>query len=383
MVSSAPAISHRNILKMRLETSSDRYVAVQRARRSLLDLGPDAALTGVEPWIAQSWKRCVASGKQPEQSIVFAPNALISQKRVTEQYQSLIAAAKPSLQSLGDLVAGIGYFALLTNAQGQVIDVAGAVDRSDPSAGAIAQVGVDLSEATAGTSAICTALLEQHPVWLHQHEHFFEATSVYSCAGAPLFDPRGHCLGMLDLTGIRVREQRQLIHLVSQYAREIERSVLLRETHSLLLQIRWPGQFAGVSGGGLVSVDSEGQILGADQLARQMIPDLQQLQMGVVHLSDVFAAPSGIFFDRARQKNPMSEHPLWSGLSLLVETTTGDSSCAEKKPSGQSPMSLKSMQSELIQRALQQAKGNVELAAGRLGISRATLYRKLRRHHSS
>jgi sigma-54 dependent transcriptional regulator, acetoin dehydrogenase operon transcriptional activator AcoR len=365
---------------MRLDSSSDRHIAVQRARRHLLDSGPVASLTGVEPWIAESWKRCLASGKQPEQSIVFAPNALISQKRVIDQHQALIAAAKPILQNLGDLVAGIGYFALLTNAQGLVIDVAGSVDRSDPMAGAIAQVGVDLSEDSAGTSAISTALRERHPVWLHQHEHFFDATSVYSCAGAPLFDPRGHCLGMLDLTGIRVREQRQLVHLVSQYACEIERAVLMREKHALLLQVNWPGQLGGVSAGGLMSVDGDGQILGADQLARQMIPDLQQLHAGSVHLSDIFATSSAAFFDQARQSRAQSEQPLWSGLSLLVESVKAELPKPEKKTSRPASMSLKIMQSELIQQALQEAKGNVELASIRLGISRATLYRKLQRH---
>jgi sigma-54 dependent transcriptional regulator, acetoin dehydrogenase operon transcriptional activator AcoR len=365
---------------MRLETSSDRHVAVQRARRSLLDHGPLTALPGVEPWIGESWRRCVVQGKQPEQTIVFAPNALASQKRFRDEHHALIDAAKPSLQNLGSLVAGIGYFALLTNAQGQVIDVAGSVDRSDPMAAAIAQVGVDLSEESAGTSAICTALSEQHPVWLHQHEHFFEATSIYSCAGAPLFDPRGHCVGMLDLTGIRVREQRQLIHLVSQYAREIERAVLTREKHALLLEMRWPGQLAETSSGGLLSVDDAGRILGADHLARQMIPDLQNLQSDTVHLSDIFATAVGSIFDQAQKANSMTEQPLWSGLSLLVDTHPKFGPAAAPMATQATDHSLKEVQSELIQQALLKAKGNVELAAQRLGISRATLYRKLRRH---
>jgi transcriptional regulator of acetoin/glycerol metabolism len=38
---------------------------------------------------------------------------------------------------------------------------------------------------------------------------------------------------------------------------------------------------------------------------------------------------------------------------------------------------LKAIETDLIRRAMQQAKGNVAEAARRLGISRATLYRKI------
>jgi transcriptional regulator of acetoin/glycerol metabolism len=43
----------------------------------------------------------------------------------------------------------------------------------------------------------------------------------------------------------------------------------------------------------------------------------------------------------------------------------------------QSASPLKAVESDLIRRAMQQARGNVTEAARHLGISRATLYRKL------
>lgn len=41
------------------------------------------------------------------------------------------------------------------------------------------------------------------------------------------------------------------------------------------------------------------------------------------------------------------------------------------------PQVLKDVESDLIRRVMQQARGNVTEAAKRLGISRATLYRKI------
>ena len=368
--------------------TGDRLAAVQRARHRLLDEGPGASLQGVEPWIASSWQRCLSGGMKPDQRVVFAPNALQAQRRVQDEHHELLNAARPSMETLGGLVSGIGFFALLTDARGTVIDVAGQVDRSDREAATIAQVGVDLSEASAGTSAICTALRERHPVWLHQSEHYFDATGVYSCAGAPLFGPRGECIGMLDLTGIRVGEQRQLIHIVSQYAHEIERSIVLRQPMALMLRISWPGSGRTDAGRqvGLIAVDEDGFIVGVDHLAREMIPDLDQLEAQELHLSDVFASRWQALFDQAASEHTTADLPLWSGLSLQVEALASRNMPAPHAPLSRPAQAseparpatfLKTIQAALIQQALRDARGNVGLAAQRLGISRATLYRKL------
>ena len=371
-----------------------RFAAVRHARHRLLSEGPQAGLTGIEPWIASSWQRCLSSGLRPEQHIVFAPNPKQGQHRLVEAHHELLIAASPSMHSLGGLVAGIGYFALLTNQDGVVIDVAGKVDRSDQAAASIAQVGVDLSEGSAGTSAICTALSEKHPVWLHQTEHYFEDTSVYSCAGAPIMSPQGQCLGMLDLTGIRVREQRQLVHLVAQYAHEIERAILLGQGRKLLLRLSWPGTsgFGSLQETGLLSLDDTGRVLGADQVAKRMVPELDQhfeasaLVKEPLHISGIFATQWQGLFDLAQREQNQSEIPMWAGLSLHVEAISAQSPSRPTRErahlaSGRNGSSLKEVQSVLIHQAMHEARGNVETAAKRLGISRATLYRKLHSRH--
>jgi transcriptional regulator of acetoin/glycerol metabolism len=110
-------------------------------------------------------------------------------------------------KALGRTIADTRYFAILTNQAGVVVDVNGPIDRHDRRADLITRIGTDLSEPQVGTTAIGAALTELQPVWLHRGEHFFDATSVYSCAGAPLFGPDGRCVGMLDLTGIEAAER--------------------------------------------------------------------------------------------------------------------------------------------------------------------------------
>jgi sigma-54 dependent transcriptional regulator, acetoin dehydrogenase operon transcriptional activator AcoR len=318
----------------------------------------------------------------PGAAVTFAQIAREERKRVIDGNQELISAARPSIESLAAIVGSIGYFAMLTDVQGIVIDVAGEVSRSNPIAATIAQVGVDLSERAAGTNAICAALTELHPVWLHRGEHFFEATGVFSCAGAPLFDGKGHCIGMLDLTGINVREHRQLTNLVSLYASEIERTVFLRQPHCLQLRVSWPTPLGstGQEMVGLISCNEIGEIIGADSVARQTLPELEALKTSTLHCTDLFAVPWQSLFDLAARSNNSRELPLWSGLTIRVAASRSqhDSSALRTGRNQMPDGTLKNLETELIHKAVHQARGNVQEAANQLGISRATVYRKLK-----
>ena len=74
------------------------------------------------------------------------------------------------------------------------------------------------------------------------------------------------------------------------------------------------------------------------------------------------------------------EVPLWSGLRLQIQAIrTSGHSASSATTMGAKP--LKAAQTDMIRRAVQQARGNVAEAARALGISRATVYRKLGRPH--
>jgi transcriptional regulator of acetoin/glycerol metabolism len=241
-------------------------------------------------WIERSWRRCLANGQRPDQHVAFDVIPAQAARRIEEANHALLQAARPVLDKLGRAIANSRYFAILTDAQGVVIDAAGLIDRGDRRAQLITRIGVDLSERAVGTSAIGAALAELRPVWLHRGEHFFGDTSVYSCAGAPLFGPEGQCVGMLDLTGIDAAERPELKqHLVSQSARSIENALALSRPHALLLRFNWPGRAMGGDGDGLVCLDSDGRVVSANATARQMIPRLASPDAAALHCGELFA----------------------------------------------------------------------------------------------
>ena len=355
------------------------HIAV--ARRNVLEDRGSLQSSHIESWIERSWKRCLSKGYEPQTEVQFAQISSQDLRRVEVENHDLIRAAKPLMDKLGRAIANTNYFAILTNAQGIVIDANGPIDQTDKRARLISRIGVDLSEHAVGTTAIGAALTELQPVWMHRGEHFFNDNTAFSCAGSPLFGSNGQCIGMLDLTGIMVPERPELKHLTSLTARTIENALLLQQPHNLLLRINWPGHPLGEDTDGLIALNSEGNILGANQTARFMVPQLTQLSTtSTMHASDLFAMPFSMLFDSSRRSHAAIEVPLWSGLRLIALAMRPENERTNRHiraDSAHASHALRDVEADMIKQAVDQARGNIAQAARDLGISRATLYRKL------
>ena len=375
-----------------------RSQQIALARQAVLRDGNSLSSTGTPGWIERSWRRCLESGKKPDQKVSFDVVLPAAMRLLVEANRDLVSTARPVLQSLSHAISSTRYFAILTDARGVVIDAYGPIDRSDRRADLITQIGTDLSEQRLATTAISAALSELQPVWIHRGEHFFDVNSVYSCAGAPLFGPDGACIGMLDLTGIEAPEQPELKHLVAQSARSIENAMTigcLSGQRDLLIRLNWPGRTLGDETDGLVCLNADGEVTGANQMARMMVPQLNtgkdKGSSTPIHASDLFAVPHDMLFDAARMQSNKAalEVPLWTGLRLhalplmrgQAQISGHSSGHSSAKASSSEPVTppppLKDIETALIRQAVDQARGNVQQAARALGISRATVYRRL------
>ena len=334
------------------------------------------------PWVERSWQRCLHSGLQPQRDAVFEVVTDALARRTLEANQHLVHTARPILENLGRAIVNTRYFAILTNRDGVVVDNSGPIDHSDPRSHLITRIGTDLSERSVGTTAISTALAEQQPVWLHRGEHFFRNTEVYSCAGAPLMGPDGTLVGMLDLTGIDALERPELKHLVAQTAAKIENALVLAQDHALVVRLNLPGSALGSEADGLLCLDADGWVTAANPIARQMVPHLglhgAASPAPRLHISELFGMQVDVLFDALRHSHPLLELPLWTGLRLLAIPVLQANAVT---PQGYAPSAdarrLKDIETALIRQAVDQARGNVAQAAQALGISRATVYRKL------
>jgi transcriptional regulator of acetoin/glycerol metabolism len=182
---------------------------------------------------------------------------------------------------------------------------------------------------------------------------------------------------MLDLTAIDAVERPELTHLVSQVAGKIGNALVLAQAHSLLLRLNWPGNALGSDADGMLCLDTDGWITGANPVARQMVSGLQSNER--VHATEVFGLPLHLLFDAARRSHNTLEVPLWTGLRLqaMAVQAARENLPARFDAAAGGTGGLKDMETAMIHKAVEQARGNVAQAAQALGISRATVYRKL------
>ena len=366
-----------------------RLDEIGHARQAMLHDGQTSSNGLIAPWLERSWRRCLGDGRTPRQKLAFdlLPKAMM--RRTAEANRSLTLAAQPVLEQLSQALATTGYFAILTNASGIVVDALGPIDHGDRRCHLITRIGVDLSESAVGTTAIGAALSELQPVWLHRGEHFFDDTGCYSCAGAPVFGPRGECVGMLDVTGVDAPERPELGGLVTQSARAIENSLTVRQPHKLLLRLYWPGHAPGGDADGLLGLDADGFVTTSNQAARQLLPALDNRHAPKapnLHSSELFALQFEMLFDAARGSSGHIMLPLWSGLRLQAIASMAGPGYAtpavarvvlQREGIAPNPETLRDIETALIRKAVDEARGNVAKAAAQLGVSRATVYRKL------
>ena len=106
-----------------------------------------------------------------------------------------------------------------------------------------------------------------------------------------------------------------------------------------------------------------------------MISQLAAPAPMVPHCSELFALPWETLFDLSGRVGAV-EVPLWSGLTLQV-LAQAPGAAPLSRVAAERPLPLKDVEAALIRKAVAEARGNVVQAARALGISRATVYRKL------
>ncbi|MCU7372972.1 sigma 54-interacting transcriptional regulator [Paucibacter sp. O1-1] len=151
--------------------------------------------------IEQSHERCVALGVSridaPDLSPLGRPDMVV----VRDRNRRLHEHAAPVMEMLYEQIVNTENMVVLTDATGTIIHSIGDDDFLSRASKVALQPGVNWSESTKGTNAIGTALVEETPTLVHADEHYLHANHFLTCSAAPILDPRGNILGVLDVSG--------------------------------------------------------------------------------------------------------------------------------------------------------------------------------------
>jgi sigma-54 dependent transcriptional regulator, acetoin dehydrogenase operon transcriptional activator AcoR len=255
--------------------------------------------------IRQSHERCSALGLTRIARPDFEPLLRSDLNVARERNQRLFTHAAPVMEMLFEQIVNTDSMIVLTDANGTILHSVGDDDFLERAGKVALAPGVNWAEQSKGTNAIGTALFEERPTLVHADEHFMHANHFLTCSAAPIFDPRGGMLGVLDVTGDQRSYHQHTMGLVRMSARMIENHWLSDDfSHRLRLHFHSRAEFIGTLLEGIVVVGGDGKILGANRSA------LDQLAMSGISLrghtlTTLFGLDHATVYDHFRRPLPV------------------------------------------------------------------------------
>ncbi|WP_245901018.1 GAF domain-containing protein [Prauserella shujinwangii] len=205
-----------------------RYARVL-ARMHEAAVSGEAPPEAPRPVIGASWQRMRRLGLDPDRGQEPAPLAVAELE--ARRRASGLADALPILRDgLISVAEEAAHIMVVVDHDGRVLwrDGSTAVRRRADGLGFTE--GVSWNEDRVGTNAIGTALVARRPLQVYSAEHYVRTHHAWTCAAAPMHDPRdGRLLGVVDLSGPAATVHATTLALVVTVARLAEAQ--LRNAH--------------------------------------------------------------------------------------------------------------------------------------------------------
>lgn len=178
--------------------------------------------------ILKSWQRCVAQGLDVGDFGSIEPLTATELRERQQRNDLLRHLVRPEISVLRAEAKSTDSVVIITDAQGAVLDSVGSVEFAGQASAVALRPGVMWSEASTGTNAIGTALVERRPISVHGAEHYFEPHRMLACAAAPIFDPQLRLAGVLDMSGHASVQHIHALGLVRLAAEQVEHRFFAR-----------------------------------------------------------------------------------------------------------------------------------------------------------
>ncbi|NIC05925.1 sigma-54-dependent Fis family transcriptional regulator [Billgrantia bachuensis] len=227
--------------------------------------------------ISRSWRRCIDRyGLDPARPTPprYVPGATLRERQ--DQADDLLQVARAGVEQLYRQVAPLGYVVLLTDARGIAVQFLGAkADQREHQRTGL-YLGADWSEAHAGTCAVGTCIHERSALTCHHSDHFSAHHIQLTCTAAPIFDPHGQLLAVLDISAYRSPTARDsqtfALQVVRFTAKMIEDAYFLQRygDHAILCLDR-SREFVQINRRFLLAIEPDGRLVAANTAGRKLL----------------------------------------------------------------------------------------------------------------
>lgn len=370
---------------------------VQRARTDFFERGlrPSGLISEA---VIQSWMRCLRVSSNQRQKVAFEPVSASRQHAARERSRGLLELAQPPLQTLEQALSGTGAHVLLTNGDGVMLYATPAPTGPRMLMHGVARAGVCVAEAQVGTNAPGIVVATGQACTVTGSEHYFEGLHALRCAAAPIRNAQGALVGVLDVT---VEDQAfgfDPAAMVGLYATTIENALLRAQARDqLVLRFQTHPSLLGSPLEGLAGIAADGSLVWTNEAGARLLGCAAPVRQPLSALELLAIDMRGLLgMAHAEAARPLR---LASGLGLWVQAQLCDGALAlvgwelpaaqlalpevqpvvqDHRPEQLPAATLRAHSRQLIQQTLAEQGGNVQRTARLLGISRGTLYRRLR-----
>ncbi|GAA4323737.1 GAF domain-containing protein [Streptomyces venetus] len=151
--------------------------------------------------IEQSWERMLRSGVDPDHD--FRSGLLsreeVQRRREASALRHVLPVLREGLLAAADVAH---HIMVVADEEGRVLWREGSAPVLRRADGLGFELGADWREDVVGTNGVGTPAVVRRPVQVFAAEHFVRSQAGWTCAGAPLTDPRdGRLLGVVDVSG--------------------------------------------------------------------------------------------------------------------------------------------------------------------------------------
>jgi transcriptional regulator of acetoin/glycerol metabolism len=276
-------------------------------------LADDCIAAALAPTVGISWQRCLNEFKL-DPAVEYAPTVLDETriKDLQAEHDELVQIARAEMDSLYEQISGSGYALLLADTSGVIL-----CEKIDPSlrrmfiqAGLI--VGAEWSEKREGTNGIGTCAAESRPITIHQSDHFRSRHIGLSCSAAPIHDPYGRVIAVLDASSVSAEGGREAqmhtVALVNSSARLIEKCLFLRRYQGdAMLRFHHRPEFVDLLHDGAMAVSTDGTIVATDMTGLRLLGAKEHKDLVGRSIADIFDAT----FDELLATTSSSRRAMW------------------------------------------------------------------------
>lgn len=291
--------------------------------------------SSLSPVIRKSWRRCADDYGITTDSMLSKDILCSAELRQARERMGVtMKIADPELDRLHGIVSTLDYNVLLTDPAGTVVARRGAPPFEKGCRRWHLWPGANWAETTAGTNGIGTCLVEGQPVTVHRDEHWCTELRYLTCSAVPFYGPNGRVAGALDASSIRSdpsgRAALMMEAVLIDAARRLERRSFLEAFRNKTVLLLGEGQGISLP---MIALDDTRIVVGATYAARIM---------------------------------------------LGIDNTDVASVCFDLGARATGVPDFQEAERAVIEGALAMAQGKIAPAARLLGVSRSTLYRKLK-----